>query len=169
MADPLSGAASVLAVVSALVAVGKAFRRHARNMAHAEKEVKSMGRGMGQFADILSASQENLEKLPKDLFRAINATKFTNELLQECKRSIEDFWVFLSKLEPLAYDASPPFLAEIFAKWRWASKKEEGRGLQLSLQGLQGSLTLWNTTILVNRKLAKLSREPADEELKQEM
>lgn len=169
MADPLSGIASILAVVSALKAVEKAFRRCARNMAHAKEEVQRMGRGIAMFSDILRASQENLEKVPYGLFRSINARRSTKELLRECKRTIDQFWKFLRKLKPLAYDAAPAILSEIVAKWKWSSRKEEGRDLQSSLKGLEGSLAVWNSTILVNRKLAKLSREPADEELKQEM
>ena len=123
--DPLSVAASIIAVAGALYSVSRKLRSCAKTIACAAKEVKAIAMEISAFSILLRSLQTTYNILASQVPEAANLRKICKRLVAQAEENKGEFDDFLKGLKPLQDSSSAGLISKTYARVKWAWEKND--------------------------------------------
>ena len=146
--DPLSVAASVVAVAGALYTVSQKLRQCAKTLAHAAREIVAVAKEMDACSTLFRSLQSTIERLTPLLPQGFDILKICDDLVSQAQENVGEFDRFLKGLGPPSHsrDASNVF-ARTIARLKWAFQKTDLVLLRSKLDASKWTINLYLTMI----------------------
>lgn len=123
--DPLSVAASIIAVAGALYTVSHKLRCCARVLAHAGREVNAVAREMSMFSTLLRSLWATIQRLIPLASEVLDVLKICKDLVRQADENVREFEKFLEDLGPLRDPGNANLIAKAVARLRWLFQRTD--------------------------------------------
>ena len=141
--DPLSVAASIIAVAGALYSVSRKLRSCANTIAYAAKEVKAIAKEISVFSILLRSLQTTYNILASQVSEAADLRKMCKRVVAQAEENVGEFDTFLKGLKPLQDSNVAGSISKIYTRVKWAfQKKPDLVLLRAKLESSKSTLNL---------------------------
>ncbi len=141
--DPVSVAASIIAVATALYTVGKKLRIFAATLAHAGKEITAVAKELNACSTLFRSLRYTIERVTPMLPPRFNPLKLCNDLVSQAQETVDEFDRFLKNLKPLRRSKEANVFAKTLARLRWAFQRTDLLLLRSELDSSKTTINLF--------------------------
>ena len=161
--DPLSVAASIIAVAGALYSVSRKLRSCANTIAYAAKEVKAIAKEINIFSILLRSLQNTYDGLASKISQAADLREICERLVMQARENVGEFNNFLKGLKPLQNSSGAGLISKTYARVKWAFQKTDLLLLRSKLESSKSTLNLCMVAIQTRISVAKLEAAQTSE------
>ena len=148
MSDPLSVAASVIAVAGALYTVSQKLRQCANTLAHAAKEIVALAKEMDACSTLFRSLNCTIERLMPLLPQGFDIMTICHDLVSQAQENVGEFERFLKGLGPLSHSRDTSnVIARTITRLKWAFQRTELMLLRSKLDSSKWTINLYLTMI----------------------
>lgn len=160
--DPLSVAASIIAVAGALYSVSRKLRSCANTIAYAAKEVKAIAKEISLFSILLRSLQNTYVSLASQVSQAADLREICEGLVVQARENVGEFDIFLKGLKPLQDSSDADLISKTYARVKWAFQKTDLLLLRSKLESSKSTLNLCMVTIQARLSVEMLEAAQRD-------
>ena len=147
--DPLSVAASIIAVAGALYTVSQKLRNCAATLAHAGREIIALAKEMDFYSTLFHYLQCTVKDMIPRLPKGLDHLKMCDDLVSQAQDNVGEFDRFLENVKPLRHTKDANVFAKTLARLRWAFQRTDLKLLRSKLESSKSTIIIYLLMILL--------------------